>query len=62
MGKDTTPPRTFKIHIGKYGGVRVDPDEFFADPVVREQIELMKKTKLAGKKLNFRKQSPEKPD
>jgi len=55
MSKDTTPPRTFKIHIGKYGGVRVDPDEFFADPVVRKQIELMKKTKLAGKKLNFKK-------
>ncbi|MDD9869040.1 MAG: hypothetical protein OXU50_04000 [Gammaproteobacteria bacterium] len=62
MSKNTTPRRTFRIHVGKYGGVRVDPDEFFADPVVREQIELMKKTKLVGKKLDFRKRSPEKPD
>ena len=24
--------RTFKIHVGKYGGIRVDAGEFFADP------------------------------
>lgn len=55
MSKNATPPRTFKIHVGKYGGVRVDSDEFFADPVVKKQIELMKKTKLAGKTFNFKK-------
>jgi len=55
MSENTTPPRKFKIHIGKYGGVRVDPDEFFADPEVKRRVALVKKTKLAGKKLDFKK-------
>ncbi|MDD9825076.1 MAG: hypothetical protein OXU43_07895 [Gammaproteobacteria bacterium] len=46
--------RTFKIHVGKYGGIRVDAGEFFADPKVKRQVQLMRKTKLAGKKLDFR--------
>ena len=41
-----------KIHIGKMGGVRVDADEFFAQPEVQRKREEMRKINIAGKKLN----------
>lgn len=55
MSKSAPKPKPFKIHIGKYGGVRVDPEEFFADPEVQEQMRLLRETDLVGKKLDFKK-------
>jgi len=58
MSKNATQPGKFKIHVGKYGGVRVDPEEFFADPEVKRKIELMEKTTLVGRSLDFKKHPP----
>jgi len=55
MSKPAPKLKPFKIHIGKYGGVRVDPKEFFADPEVQEQMRLLRETDLVGKKLDFKK-------
>ncbi len=41
-----------KIHIGKTGGVRVDADEFFAQPEVQRKQEAMRKLNIAGTRLN----------
>jgi len=62
MSQPAHKPKPLNVHIGKYGGVRVDPKEFFADPEVREQIELMRKTDLVGKKLDFKKHPSEKSE
>ena len=51
--KEEMPPITFEIHVGKGGGVRVDPKEFFEDPEVKKRMELLRQMDLVGKKLNF---------
>ena len=46
-----TTKKPLTIHIGKMGGVRVDADEFFAQPEVQKQQEILRRMDLAGKKL-----------
>ena len=41
-----------KIHIGSSGGVRVNADEFFAQPEVQRKREVMRKLNIAGTRLN----------
>lgn len=59
MSKPATKLKPFKIHIGKYGGVRVDPKEFFADPEVQRQVKLMKEYDILGKERDLKKQPSE---
>lgn len=62
MSKPAPKLKPLNVHIGKYGGVRVDPKEFFADPEVQRQMKLMKETDLVGKKLDFKKHPPGEPE
>jgi len=55
MKKPATKHKPFKIHIGKYGGVRVDPEEFFADPEVLRQVKLMREYDILGRKRDSKK-------
>ena len=55
---DKTKP--VEIRVEENGGVRVvDMDAFFAQPEVKETLELMKRMDLAGKKLNGNKIEPQ---
>lgn len=55
MKKPAPKLKPFNVRIGKYGGVSVDPEEFFADPEVQRKMKLLREADLVGKKLDFRK-------
>lgn len=58
--KTTDEIKPVEIRVEKNGGVRVvDMDVFFAQPKVKETMELMKKMNLAGKRLNGNKIEPQ---
>jgi len=57
MSKPATHLKPFNVRIGKYGGVSVDPEEFFADPEVQRQVKLMREYDILGKKHDPKKQS-----
>ena len=56
MKKSKVKP--LKIHIGRAGGVRVDADEFFAQPEVQKRQKIMRELDIAGKRLNGNKLEP----
>ena len=56
MKKSKVKP--LKIHVGKTGGVRVDADEFFAQPEVQKRQKVMRELDIAGKRLNGNKLEP----
>ena len=59
--KSTDETKPVEIRVEENGGVRVvDMDAFFAQPKVKETLELMKRMDLAGKKLNGNKIEPQK--
>ena len=62
MSEKAIPPITFEIHVGKGGGVRVDPKEFFADPEVKRKIEEMRKYDVLGRRSKPKKSAVEKSD
>jgi len=55
MSKPAPKFKPFNVRIGKYGGVSVDPEEFFADPEVQRKMKLMREADIVGKKLDFQK-------
>jgi len=55
MKKPAPKFKPFNVRIGKYGGVSVDPEEFFADPEVQRKMKLMRETDLVGKTLDYKK-------
>jgi len=49
MSKPAPKFKPFNVRIGKYGGVSVDPEEFFADPEVQRKMKIMKEIDILGK-------------
>jgi len=56
MKKPAPKFKPFNVRIGKYGGVSVDPEEFFADPEVLRQVKLMREYDILGRKRDPKKQ------
>ncbi len=62
MSEKEIPPITFEIHVGKGGGVRVDPKEFLEDPEVKRKTEEMRKYDVLGRRAKSKESSVEKSD
>jgi len=58
MSKPAPQFKPFNVRIGKYGGVSVDPEEFFADPEVQRKIKEMRDYDILGRKHDPKKQPP----
>lgn len=59
MKKSAPELKPFNVRIGKYGGVSVDPEEFFADPEVQRKMKLMREYDILGRKRDSKKQPSE---